>query len=903
MDTEVSFGRWLERRRKALDLTREELARRGGCSVSALRKIEYDQRRPSRQLAELLAVALNIPVDDRPEFIRIARGELALERLRTPAPLPDLSLLQTSPDFSCPLPAPLTPLIGRASELSALRQMLGDAGCRLVTLIGPGGIGKTRLAVELANHPGQDYVHGVAFVQLASVNSASLLVPTIADALGITLFTSPGQKAQLLSHLSEKHMLLVMDNLEHLVEDAGLVAEIICAAPRVKIVCTSREPLNLRGEWIFEIRGLNIPDGDQVQSPENFDATTLFVNSVQRAGLEIHEADWAPVAAICRMVSGMPLAIELAASWAPTLSCREIARELERNPDFLESSARDLPERHRSMRAVFEHSWNLLPDAERQALARLSVFEGGFTREAAIQIAGASTQQLSVLVAKSLVQRNRSGRFQLHELIRQYTGEHLQKMAGEQAEARNRHAEYYLALLQKKRQPVQSGPHRDAAINLTAEMENLRRAWAWAAAQQRLDRLPLPSRIDLYLHWGTALEFAGRWQEAEAEYLFALSLSEQGRHAAMTAHCQWALGRLNRLRMEYGAAQAWLERSRNTLRDTDLSAALCRTLIEIGFVCSEQRQYETARTHLEESLAIARKIGDQSSRAWSIYHLGLLAWRQQDSEASRGHYLESLRLFKELDDPLGIAWSLNDLGMLAFYRRDFQQARTHFEESLTLRRAIGEEQGIALVLSNLGVAALHLNDYAATRSYFQESLALAREIGDKGIMARALNWMGYTAHIQDDLATASSRYTESLAIYRRMDDQRGMATVLTNLGHLAWDRNDLSEAGTAYQNSLDLYREIDETRNIGCNFLGLAALAARRDQITAAVLLASAADRIRARGDFFWEAIESRIHQQILCAVRARLSNAEFTAAWEQGQALSLEQALEVAGAAPGPST
>lgn len=318
MNVGVSFGLWLQKRRKALDLTREELAQRVGCSVSALRKIETDLRHPSIQLAELLANVLDIPADERSDFIRIARGELSIERLKSLPPLPDLSLLQPLQTISNPIPLPPTPLIGRERELVALRQMLADPQCRLITLVGPGGIGKTHLAIETATYQKKENGRDMVFVSLASVNSASLLPGAIADALELKFQGSGEPRGQLIDHLRQKKLLLVLDNFEHLLNGVGLLVEIIQFAAQVKKLCTSREQLNVQGEWVFEVRGLGRPE-----------AKVLFENCARRVKTDfvVKGDNQITITQICRLVEGMPLAIELAAAWIGIISLSESSRK------------------------------------------------------------------------------------------------------------------------------------------------------------------------------------------------------------------------------------------------------------------------------------------------------------------------------------------------------------------------------------------------------------------------------------------------------------------------------------------------------------------------------------------------------------------------------------------------
>src|SRR5262245_1088704 len=322
------------------------------------------------------------------------------------------------------LPQVLTPFVGRSHEVAELIGLLADPTCRLLTLVGPGGIGKTRLALHIAAQQRAAFAHGVAFVPLAAITSASLLVPSIADGLGFAFYGPVDPTAQLLNYLREKQVLLLLDNAEQLLDGLGLLPEVLQHAPGVKLLVTSREPLTLPGEWVCEVAGLALRADDHTHES---DAAALFVQRARRAqtGFVVSEAERREVARICRLVDGMPLAIELAAAWVRTLSCAEIAQEIQHNLDFLASSARELEARHRSVRAVLDQSWQALADTEQQVLRCLGVFRGGFARAAAEQVASASLGVLSALLAKSLVHRSAEGRYDLHELVQQYGAEKL----------------------------------------------------------------------------------------------------------------------------------------------------------------------------------------------------------------------------------------------------------------------------------------------------------------------------------------------------------------------------------------------------------------------------------------------------------------------------------------------
>src|SRR5512143_2346170 len=386
-----TFGEWLRQQRSLRRLTRVEFASRVGCSVSALQKIEDGERRPSNQIAELMANCLNIPPGERSTFVRVARGELNLERLS-----PELKPAAAAPQVRVNLPVLPTPLIGRQREVEELSQLLVDPQCRLLTLVGPGGIGKTRLAIEAAARLPAAFADGVYFVPLASVITARFIVPLIADALGFAFqSTTPADpKTQLFRYLKGKQVLLLTDNLEHLLTEPGIevLTELLANTPQVKLLATSREPAGLQGEWVFEVQGLPIPDSRYAEGSAQNTGVELFLQRARRAhvGFTARPQDYPAIVRICQLVDGMPLGIELAAAWVRTLDCAEIAREIERGLDFLSVTTRDLPARHRSMRAVFDHSWRLLSPEDQTVLLRLSVFRGGFKREAAEQVAGAT---------------------------------------------------------------------------------------------------------------------------------------------------------------------------------------------------------------------------------------------------------------------------------------------------------------------------------------------------------------------------------------------------------------------------------------------------------------------------------------------------------------------------------
>lgn len=339
------------------------------------------------------------------------------------------------------LPAQLTSFIGREAELCAVAELLANPACRLLTLVGAGGIGKTRLAIEVAFRVAQHFADGVCFIPLQAVPSPDLLTPAIVDALAIPRSGQADLLSHVLTYLHDKHLLLVLDNVEHLLDAIGVLTAILQAAPAVTLLVTSREVLHLQEEWLYRIDGLAVPADAHADAWANCDAVRLFVERARQVRHDLAlETEAAAVVRICRLVEGMPLALEVAAAWLSTLSCAEVADEIQRSLDFLSTTLRDVPERHRSMRAVFDHSWQRLSPEERAVFMRLSVFRGGFNRAAAEVVAGATLPLLTALVGKSLLRWEFDRRrYQIHGLLRQYAAEQLAQSPPQVIQAHDAH--------------------------------------------------------------------------------------------------------------------------------------------------------------------------------------------------------------------------------------------------------------------------------------------------------------------------------------------------------------------------------------------------------------------------------------------------------------------------------
>ncbi len=842
MHDEIPFGRWVKQLRAALDLTQDLLAERVGCSVETIRKVESGERRPSRQVAERMAQALELPPEERAAFMRAARlqHDRGMETRPSKAaegrPVGEAG--QPAPQAAeppgaarlAPLPIALTPFVGREAELAELARLLTDPASRLITLIGPGGIGKTRLALQAAERQAS-FAHGVAFVALAPVGSIELIAPAIAQALGLAFSGAADPKAQLLRYLRDKELLLLLDNFEHLLDGVDLLTDILSQAPGVKLLVTSRERLLMQREWIVELQGLTVPDSDQSAGTDGASAVALFVDRARRvkSGFTLSAAESASVVRICRLVEGLPLGIELAAAWARTLSCAEIAQEIARNLDFLAAAARDLPERHRSLRAVFTQSWNLLSDQDRQVLRRLSVFRGNFSREAAASVVlsaepsqpALSTQHSALLpilvglIDKSLLRREAAsggmeGRYDMHELIRQYAGEQL-RLAGEDDQAHEQHARYYLALAEEAEPHFRGAGQELWRHRLELEHDNLRAALAWSLAA--------PGGAEI------ALRLAG------------------------------ALWRFWELHSHFSEGRQWIERALER-REEVPAPVRAKALCGIGVMTEAQEGLEARSIALlEESLALRREIGDGQGVAESLLYLGRRMRNQGDYGRAIALETESLALFRSQRTTWGMAWALLSLGDAMLDQGDLDQAIGRFEEAIDLARAQGDNHTGAWACCNLG--------------------RVAHRRGDD---ARAIDW-----------------YNESLALFQEIGSLWGRAETLCELGRAARSQGDDALAAACYHESLALLRELEGTRLISLCLEGIAGLAGARGQPAQAARLFGAAAALREAFGPPVPPVYRASYERDLDVARTQTDAVSWAAAWAAGRTLPLEQAIDEA--------
>lgn len=702
------------------------------------------------------------------------------------------------------LPVPPTPFVGRERELATLADLLGDSTCRLITVVGPGGSGKTRLALHTAAEHLDAFAQGCCFVSLAAVDTPASLAPALAAALQLPPATHGEPEARVLAHLRDQELLLVLDNVEQLLPATPFLAEIGRRAPGVTILCTSRERLQLPGEWIVPLAGLDVPTDEDTEDLERWSAAQLFMQGARRAepNLALTDADRRALAAICRLVGGLPLALELAATWIRALTCDEIAREVARNLDLLATPARDTASRHGSMRAVFDHSWQRLSPEERAVFRRLGVFRGGFDRQAAERVANATLPCLAGLVDKSLVRRAEGGRYELHELLRQYAEEQL-AAAGETDQLRQRHLEYFLALAEEA-EPALAGPGQlPWLVRLEAEHDNVRVAFGWGLAQA--DATPaLRLAGALWPFWS----LRGHWREAR-RWLDAALNRGAAFPAAVRAKVLIQAGELAESQGEYARARALLGEGLALSRVLDDRRGIASCLTTLALVARHQGDFASARALAEESLVLWREEGESRALAGVLNDLGAIAQHQGDDSAARVLHLESLALHRASGDREGIADSLRNLGVVAEHDRDYVAAHAYLSEALSLFRELGAVVYVASCLDNLGLVALAQGEYATARLLLEECLALRRDVGELPGVAVALRHLGLLARTEGDFAAADRLYRECLALVREMGNLHGVIVTLRSLGKLARERGRFAEARALFSESRALRQEID----------------------------------------------------------------------------------------------
>jgi predicted ATPase/class 3 adenylate cyclase len=749
---------------------------------------------------------------DRPERV----FELLAPDL--PADFPPLRTLESRPNN---LPMQPTPLVGREREVEDIRGRLLAPEVRLLTLTGPGGAGKTRLALQAAADLLDEFEDGVFFVALATLTDPTLVASTVAQALGVRESGDQPLIEGMKDYLKDKRLLLVLDNFEQVLEAAPLAGELL-SAPRLKVLATSRIPLGVYGEHDYAVPPLAIPDPKRLPGLEalsQYEAVRLSIERARaaKADFAVTNENAPAVAEICARLDGLPLALELAAARVKLLPPNAMLGRLGRRLKLLTGGARDLPERQRTLRGAIEWSYTLLDEGEKTLLARMAVFSGGRTLEAVEAVCDAegdlpvdAFEGVSSLLDKSLVRQEEGPedepRFVMLETIHEYAREKLQQ-SGEGEEIGRAHTEYFLDLAEEAEPELTGADQAEWLERLEAEHDNLRAALSRSLEGEGLEELGLRLANALSYFWFVR----GYWSEG----------------------------------------RGWLEEAlaKNAAAQPEARAKALRVLAALVV---EQGDFGQAETSAEEALALYRGLGDQK----------------------------------------GVADSLCELGWASLYRADYERAEALLEESLVDARRSDDAWSIARTLNALAVLVSDREDYERAEALWEESLALGRKLGDRLRVRAVLLNMGYVEVVRGDFGRSEALFEESLAISRESKDPHANSEDLLGLGILATRRGDHRRAKTLLEESLVLSRRLGSMVNVAECLETMAEMAGTLGDAPRAARLWGAADALREATGSPWMSFEKSLHEPYLAAVRSGADEADWRAAWEEGRAMTLEDAI-----------
>ena len=834
MTDTYSFGEWLKQQRKQLRLTQREVATAVFCSTAMIKKIEADERQPSVELAQALAATLQLPPEQHPIFVEIARGERPLDALAE-----GRGSRGAGESFASSLPTSATPFIGRQAELIEITAKLHQPECRLLTLLGPGGMGKTRLAIEAARQVQANFADGVVFVNLTAVSDPALIPDAIAHALNLSL---PGPADKHLPRiLRQRQMLIVLDNCEQLGDGLEWLSTLLAAAPNITLLATSRERLQLAEEWVFSVAGLDA-------------ARELFGQTAVRVKPDFDvQAEETAVRHICQLVENLPLAVELAASWTPFLTCDQIAEQIQTGLDILATTVRNIPARHRSMQAVFDASWQLLTEAERDALMRLSVFRGGWRVAEATAVAKATLFLLRGLVEKSLVRVGKNGRFHIHELTRQYAAAQLQA-AGAEKETRQQHANIFFALAERfeQTQPTPEGPALFQQVQ--QEFRNIEAALQWLLdSEQSSQALQLAGNLGLFWFGGGHRQEGVRWLET------ILARSDQADSIARCAALLTMASLLPLVGREQDAAayMAQLKPMAYRLEDPYL---LARVLFTVSLYLGDR---EEAKRTLEEALPLFDLIQDERKGDIVVFY-GFYG----DLLRETGQYADAKASYQKAEEVrLRYGFSMADnhtgnFGRLALQEGNLPEAYALVAEQIENMRQLRHHKWLADWLVRLGEIETYLGEWSAAQTHLQECFQLMEA----------------------------------------MADLRGQADVSAGLGYLALQRGEVATAVAHLQNSLRWYAEITPpttttkvralTPELIDAILRAGLAAAANQQPTQAATLFAAATRFASAMNHFPPPPLAQAMEEAATAVQSTLSAAEWETAVATGQQIPLTKLL-----------
>jgi predicted ATPase/DNA-binding XRE family transcriptional regulator len=839
MQEEISFGVWLHKQRRVLDLSRKAFADQVGCAEVTLRRIEAGALKPSKELASILLEKLGIPETERPQWISFARGLSGFPTESIPSAKKPITNL----------PASLTTFIGREKEQADVIRLITKH--RLVTLTGSGGVGKTRLSIRVGEQVLENYADGVWLLELASLNDPALLPQTAAALFGLTMQSDISYTDLIINFLRPKTAMLILDNCEHLLDGCAHFTDILLRnCSRLKIIATSREPLGISGEAIYRVPSLAFPDlQQQLDNFRDFESLKLFEERAQLAQFHFSLTleNVSSVAQICQRLDGIPLAIELAASKIGMLSPELIAKQLDQSFNLLTGGSRIALPRHQTLHASMDWSWGLLTEAEQIFLRQLSVFAGGWTLDAAHAVCDGEVLELTnSLVKKSLIvmdrEADRDTRYRFHEIVHQYAHEKL-FAAGEEEKTRTRHMKYFL-LLAEQAEPELRGPTQiQWYARLKDERDNLRAALGWADQTDVEAGLYLSGRL--------------------GPFWYAFDLRE-GNH--------------------------WLTRFLQKSESHSYPRARAKALYIHGLILGDLQQLDDAYSAAQECLELYRSLGDQEGE---IDGLLLLTWDESWSSVTESTKLtqQAFELAQSLGDIARQAEALWKLGYLDQDKNGFK----YWKKALELARSSGNVRWLADYLSMMALELASNGNLDSAQKYLNESDGLSQQFDINPPPRDLLSAYGQLARMRGDYEKARTYFEESAETHLEFGNRHEYLDARVRLGYVALEEGNLDQARHIFSEIARAYQRDQYTGGVILVLEGMAGIYVVVDRADYAARLVGWVDAAREKIGKWRSILQQADADQIIAACIAKIGESVFSEAYEEGKKMSLDEAVAYA--------
>jgi len=846
---------------------------------------------------------------------------------------PPLKTLDARPNN---LPVQLSSFIGREKEISEIKVIIESS--RLLTLLGSGGAGKTRLAMQVGADVIDDFANGVFITELATVSDPLMIAQTILNSIGEKEEQGRSPSETLVANLRDKEMLIILDNCEHLISECANLAETLLRnCSKLKIIATSREALNCTGEQTYRVPSLTLPDPSVNNSPEQltqFESVRLFIERALAVNshFRVNNENAPALAQICFQLDGIPLAIELAAVRIKVLSLNNICERLDNRFKLLTGGKRTSLPRQQTLKALFDWSYDLLSDHEKILWSRLSVFSSGWTLEASEEICSDEEivkdemlDLLDYLLEKSvIIYDTHSNRYKILETIKQY-GEEKLKEANESDKILSNHLNYFMKFSESAAPKLKGNEINIWLERLEAEHTNLLSAIEWAAKVNETEKcvrlvlamgnfwkirshystgihilektisnikeISKPSLGKLLLIFGTIYERQGELEKSKKAIEESLIIFRELKDKTYIASTLNILGNLALDRGDYEEARKFYNESLALRRELNDKRGIANCLMNLGITECDTGNYEQAQKFYEESLALNRMIEDKIGIASCLNNLGNVAYYREDHEKSDKYNIESMNLKREMGDKAGIASSLDNLADSASSRGDYEVARKYNEESLALSKEIGDKRGIATSLYHLGENNFELGNYELARKLGQESLNLRREIGEKLGIAISLESIGCMEYKQGRYDESKSLLEESLSMFRELGVKVGIASSLQHLGNVFFYKDDYRQAIKFYKEHLEIALKIEIKKNILKTLIKIAVIQNNNNHLSRSLILLGAVENTK---NMFLNNSDLMMQEKLIKTLHEKLSDEEFLKYFEEGRKLTIGEVADL---------